>query len=705
MALQTRSDMELWDRPFQTLLLVVLAINVLAHVLTVPWWIVIGSGIALGWKLGHLYFAWPLPKRPVLYVIGAAVIGVVFYEYQTMLGHEAATPVLVFLASLKLLETNRDRDAKFIILTSYFLLMAHLLHSQSLLSTFFMAFDVAFITILTFQLHRADRRLTTRSIRPVVRLLIYMIPVWMCLFIVFPRFTVKTFRQSKATGATGFSEGVDPGSVSSLAQSDALAFRVRFISGPRRSPENLYWRGTVLYDGDGLRWRPRPEDETRRLLHPFTDLQPPKTGASAETLLTYEIMTEPDSGYTVFALPRVIAFDPHSNAAALQPMLTPDPLIRFTQQKRTHLSYTVTSIPEEIGQPETLTPEIRESSSPLAGRWSLTSHAQTSSKEYKALIERLRENTTSVQSALQNLDEWYANQGFRYTLTPQSRSQTLDEFLFHGHQGFCEHYAAASATILRSLGYRTRVAVGYQGGKWNGISNTLMVRARDAHAWVEVWIPVRNTPGKGRWLTYDPTAAIAPLRLRLGGDFLDLPEDQQQEHDVTQVEALQTLSENLVMKSVDQALMFWDYAQMSWTQFLLNYDQSGQRNLLNLFLQWLGLTSRPWLISTLIAGFFGIALRLLFLWHTRYPSENAARREWLHLEKELKRIGALKSLADGPLTIRTRVDSPAIREGIDAFITLQYGKPDPAVLRRSLRTLRHARREAKRVTPKVEPTP
>ena len=68
------------------------------------WWVLLASVIALSWKLGHLYFGWPLPKRNLLYGIGAVIGGAIFWENKTLLGHEAATPILVFLASLKLLE-------------------------------------------------------------------------------------------------------------------------------------------------------------------------------------------------------------------------------------------------------------------------------------------------------------------------------------------------------------------------------------------------------------------------------------------------------------------------------------------------------------------------------------------------------------------------------------------------------------------------
>lgn len=694
MSLQTRSDMELWDRPFQTQLIAVLFVNVLAHSSNVPLWIIAASVVALLYKLGHLYLGWKLPKKFVLYSIGAIIGAAIIFEFKTMLGHEAATPVLVFLASLKLLETNRDRDAMFIILTSYFLLMAHLLHSQTLASTFFMAFDVALITILMFQLHRADRRITSVSLRPIVRLLIFTIPIWLCLFVVFPRFTLKLFRTNQPAQATGFNEGLDPGSVSSLAQSNDVAFRVTFESGPRRSPEDLYWRGAALYDHNQLAWKASEESDVRTAGRHLRTLPGPEANTTKE--LTYKVVMEPGHGRALFTLPTVVDFQPGRGLEFLRPYVTATRNIRLAMPKSDHAVYTAVSVGESNGEPDVL-------------NYNSTSRAlkvnSAPSIAYNRLIENLKRNSTSAHQAMLMIDEYYSKNDFRYTLSPgDSKSLTVDDFLFRTKKGFCEHFAAASATLLRSLGYPTRVIVGYQGGKWNDVSNALIVRSRDAHAWVEVWHPLKSQPGKGRWVTYDPTASIAPLRLRLGGDFLDLPEEEQRGRDLDDDKNLSRLSENLVLQMVDRSLMMWDYAQMSWTQFLLNYDRSGQREFINRWLAKLGLSSNPWIITILVAMIFGISLRMIFIWQSRRPTETEVRREWLALEKEFQRLGFVTSKSDGPLTVRERVESQAIRAGskseiirggIDAFIELQYGPPHLVNKTENIRRLRRARRAAR----------
>jgi protein-glutamine gamma-glutamyltransferase len=101
-------------------------------------------------------------------------------------------------------------------------------------------------------------------------------------------------------------------------------------------------------------------------------------------------------------------------------------------------------------------------------------------------------------------------------------ADAIDHFLFTSRLGFCEHYAAATAFLLRAAGIPTRLVGGYQGGEVNPYGGYLVVRQSDAHAWCEVLLD-------GSWQRLDPTAVVAPQRLQSrvadlfaegeGGDF------------------------------------------------------------------------------------------------------------------------------------------------------------------------------------------
>jgi transglutaminase-like putative cysteine protease len=91
--------------------------------------------------------------------------------------------------------------------------------------------------------------------------------------------------------------------------------------------------------------------------------------------------------------------------------------------------------------------------------------------------------------------------GYVYALEmpKQTAADPLADFLFARRRGYCEYFASAMAVMLRSVGVPARVATGFQSGLYNPITSLWVIRASDAHAWVEAWIP-----GNG-WTTFDPT--------------------------------------------------------------------------------------------------------------------------------------------------------------------------------------------------------
>ena len=68
--------------------------------------------------------------------------------------------------------------------------------------------------------------------------------------------------------------------------------------------------------------------------------------------------------------------------------------------------------------------------------------------------------------------------------------------------------------MLRSLGIPSRVVNGFSGGEYNDISSQYVIRASEAHSWVEAYIP-----GEG-WMEFDPTPAGGGLTESHSNRFL-----------------------------------------------------------------------------------------------------------------------------------------------------------------------------------------
>lgn len=75
-----------------------------------------------------------------------------------------------------------------------------------------------------------------------------------------------------------------------------------------------------------------------------------------------------------------------------------------------------------------------------------------------------------------------------YTLKPDSMdlNNSTDSFLYETRRGYCVHFAGAFATMARMAGLPARIVTGYKADRKNSVENYLVVKERDAHAWVEV---------------------------------------------------------------------------------------------------------------------------------------------------------------------------------------------------------------------------
>jgi transglutaminase-like putative cysteine protease len=90
---------------------------------------------------------------------------------------------------------------------------------------------------------------------------------------------------------------------------------------------------------------------------------------------------------------------------------------------------------------------------------------------------------------------------YLYSLELPSKepADPLAEFLFTRKKGHCEYFASAMTVMLRTMGIPSRLVNGFQSGTFNPFSGLYVIRASDAHSWVEAFLP-----GAG-WMVFDPT--------------------------------------------------------------------------------------------------------------------------------------------------------------------------------------------------------
>lgn len=414
-------------------------------------------------------------RLALVIALPAAVIA----TYGTLLGRAPGSALAVGLLVLKLLESERPRDARMAIGFCCFVLMSALLFAQSLWMTTLVALALlpAFATLRALQ-PDAPTQHVARAFAPGALLLIAASPLALLGFMFVPRLSSPLWGAPGAdTARTGVSDRMAPGDMRDLLIDDSVAMRVGFDAAPP-PPHERYFRGVVMWFFDGHAW-------SRGTAGLRDDApQPLQTRGAA---IGYDITLQPTHRRWLFALDMPIS-------APADATLGADRLLTHRQRIDEAISYHVISAPhyQLVSQPDQrllvaalqLPRDFDPRALALAQSW------------------RAKEGGND-EAIVRDALAWFHDQGFVYNLAaPPLGRDSIDDFLFGTKQGYCEHYSSAFAFLMRAAGIPARIVAGYQGGYWNPYAKYLLVRQSDAHAWDEVWLA-----GRG-WVRVDPTAMV-----------------------------------------------------------------------------------------------------------------------------------------------------------------------------------------------------
>ncbi len=623
-----------------------------------PPWITAAFAIAVLWRLAVQHFGWRLPPGWLRLALAFGCVLGVLFTYRTFNGLEAGGALLVVMAAMKLLETRQRRDIQVLSFIGFFLVLMQMLHDQPVWSLPWIAASVAAITVALMQGVRAGEPLPWRTATGLVlRMFAFAAPVALVMFLLFPRVPgpLWSLPARSAAGMTGLSDEMSPGNISQLIQSDEVAFRVSF-AGPIPPPADRYWRGPVLERFDGWTWR---DFDRLPLLAPELELR----GQSYR----YRIILEPHGR------PWLLALDFPGRWNDRDAVLTREYQLVARQPVDSVRALDVESWP--AARPAaTLSPITRHRSLRLP---------PDRNPRTAALGEQLRASTASDREFVDAILARFRNEPFVYTLRPPllRGNHPVDEFLFRTRRGFCEHYASAFAMLARAGGVPARVVTGYQGGELNPLSNRLVVRQSEAHAWVEVWLDAAG------WTRIDPTGAVAPERIEL--DLANaLPEGERVPGGFLRD-----------FRGLEGLRQSWDALNSLWTDWVLGYGPERQLALL----ARLGLPGADW--RTLVLGLTAfvaavmMALTAWLAWRSRTSRPPEALRLYREFCRRLEKAGLARAPEEGPQDFAARVARERPPLGAEAgrivnlYVTLRYAPPlaNEAVLpalRRAVRKFR-----------------
>ena len=632
-------------------------IVLLPHVVRFPLWLTAVLVTLFSWYFFMLRRAWPAPNRWLRLALTLLLAFLVFRQYGTVFGRDPGSALLAIMLALKFLELRRLRDYLLSVFMVYFLIVIGFLYSQALWLVLYLVgvFVVSTVTLIRLAVPGSDTRYTLRLAG---LLMLQALPLMLAMHILFPRVqgSLWGLPQDAYSGLTGLSETMQPGSINELSLSEAVAFRAQFTgSAPARA--QLYWRALILWTSDGSQWTRAAEP---RRSAAYQALGPP---------LTYTVTLEASNK------PWLPALDLPSRAP-------PDGrwrsgyVFEAAQPVRERVRYALVSHPRY--RTGALAADERRAGLQLPER--LSARLQQLAVTWRA---QARDDDAVVAAALRH----FRNEAFYYTLQPPLLgNDPMDEFLFEVRRGFCEHYAAAFVTLMRSAGIPARIVTGYQGGEFNPAGNYYIVRQSDAHAWAEVWLTETG------WTRVDPTAAVAPERIEYGADGLrrllargallgGLPADT--------VRGL--LSLTWLEQARQQTRLSWDAVNTTWQRWVLDYGQDRQQELL----ARLGLrAATPYIMVSILAAIVIVLLIAYALSGRRgAPGHDPVRRAYLDFCSKLARIGVVRAASEGAAAFAERSatllpqSAAPIQDISNLYIRLRYGAPSADDAQQDLKLL------------------
>lgn len=635
-------------RPALIWILAAVVLVIVPQSIRMPLWI---SGIALlcvCWRILIYNGRLDYPGRMMRVAVVLFTLLVSLSQIRTIgIGLDSAASLLALGFVFKLIEMRQKRDIYVVISLCFVMSMVAFLYSQSVVTTLYITLVIAVTLGAMIALNRnamlADSAGTARL---ALKIGVQALPLTIVLFIVFPRIApLWAVPMQTGVNSTGVTDEMSPGDISQLGRSAQLAFRVQFEDGDQPPHEQLYWRGLVLDNFDGVTWRRTRSNSSYSVAAALADFRisyEDRMRTSGEPL-NYNVIIEPTQQPWLFGLHlaedvddkffRSRNFELFNNGLISQ-RLSYD-LRSYTQNQTDIL----------------MLDSVRNRSLRLPEEGNARSLEFAS--ELRASVASDRDYVYAVLAHFQR-NEYF------YTLNPPLLGENrIDEFLFDTMAGFCEHYASSFTYLMRAAGIPARVVVGYHGAEQNPYENYLMVYQYNAHAWSEVWLA-----GEG-WIRFDPTGAVSPTRIEQGVQEALRDDPAFMEDDLFSAARLGSIGWLNAMR------LRLDAIEYSWNQIVVNYDEDVQ---FELFERLFGeVTERKVLIlMSTLATIVLIAIGFTVINLEPRVQRSPINRFYLTVCKELAKINLKRQRGEGPIAFRDRVcrERPELAEAMTELTAL-----------------------------------
>ncbi|MGB6430539.1 MAG: DUF3488 and transglutaminase-like domain-containing protein [Candidatus Acidiferrales bacterium] len=473
----------------------------------------------------------------------------------------AAIHLMLFVMIVRLFSAQSTRDHLFLAMLAFaaMLCAAILTVGTAYLAFFFAFLLLAISTFIGLEMRRSSEAATAAPLESgtgaakrlqralggaSVLLAVGTLVVGTLIFFLIPRVSAGYLSgyNLQPTLISGFSDDVELGEIGTIQKSSAVVMHIA-VQGDPVAAQSMHWRGIVLTNFTGSRWSSDERGPVTILAGPsgwYPLASGPAPALRRAVPMRYTVMLEPLATTSLF-----FAAEPQSvrgtfggaasGAAARRSFLVRDrtgsifdPFYISERVRYEAVSMRDVNTPAELRTAPTVYPsEITAAYLQLpwldpripALAQQITAHSPTPYDKASAIEIYLR-----------------THYGYTLDLSGKPPADPLAYFLFDRRAGHCEYFASAMTVMVRSLGIPARYINGFLPGEYNSVDGNYVIRASDAHSWVEVYFPDYG------WITFDPTPP----------------------------------SEEESLSFAAHLAQYWDWFQVSWSEWVINYDFSHQ---------------------------------------------------------------------------------------------------------------------------------
>ncbi len=391
--------------------------------------------------------------------------------------------LLLLLTFHRLLTLKRENDYLLILLFSLLTMASSGSVSPNfifiILFFFFTLLSVFSLTLIS--LYKGNFRIKKKVFSSLLRIsFISTLTIFFAspaIFFVVPRLGMGfgTLIGSNPPLVSGFTENVNLGDIGTIIENNRVVMRIQTVGSNEISSDHL-WRGKGynLFDGKG--W------SSTIMVSKGTEIKKKYREKKTIALISLEPL-----GTDVIFLPynlewvrglRIVKEDANGTISSPYGSFTKRTYsVEFRDNPQKIIPFVELDIKPYLQLPE-FNQKIFNLAKELAGAL----------KDYEVISKKI--------------EDWFKKE-FKYSLNLTYSINPIEDFLFKKREGHCEYFSSAMAVVLRHLGIPARVVNGFKRGDFNPTGGYYVVREKDAHSWVEVYID-----GKG-WVAFDPTPSIS----------------------------------------------------------------------------------------------------------------------------------------------------------------------------------------------------